>query len=475
VESGDTVVPENALLAGLCKVSRQECEHIDCKLIDVADGSSSQAGVQVQMLLREIMAKGPEPLVALRGTRRWIQRYERCALQSDGAVQDALRQDGVYLITGGLGNVGLVLAEHLFRTKQARLVLTTRNELPPRAEWENWLQQSGGDAIARKLRKLLDLEAEGAQILVLSGDIVNPAELCRVRKEAQQRFGEINGLFHLAGKAGKEAVQLISNVTPAESEEHFSAKVEATKALHQVLGIDNLDFVLLFSSNASVLGGMGLATYAAANAALDAFAQALDVPGKTRWISVNWDRWGLDGLSGRSTSSLDAYAMTIPEATEAMEKILLAAPGGQIVVSTGDLNARLRTWITGEKQRHDANPLASDEAVVHSRPELDADYVPPSNEVENKIAAVWRELLGLDLVGRHDNFFDLGGNSLIALKVASRLNKELGVKLPVVMLFEGPTVSALAKLIAGTQDDQPEFDDSEDRGLRRRQMQAAVS
>lgn len=472
VESGDTVLPEKALLAGLCKVSRQEYEHIDCKLIDVADGSSAQAGVQVQMLLREIMAKGSEPVVALRGTRRWVQRYERCVLQPNGAAQEGLRQNGVYLITGGLGNVGLVLAEHLFRTKHARLVLTTRNELPPRVEWKNWLQQRSEDALAGKLSKLLDLEVEGAQILVLSGDIVNPAELGRIRMEARKRFGEINGLFHLAGKAGKGAVQLISNVTPAESEEHFNAKVEATKVLHQVFGADDLDFVLLFSSNASVLGGMGLINYAAANAALDAFGQALDVPGKTRWISVNWDRWGMDGPSDRSKSSLDAYAMTIPEATEALEKILLAAPGGQIVVSTGDLNARLRTWITGEKQTHDANPLASGETAIHSRPELDTDYAPPSDEVENKIAAVWRDLLGLDLVGRHDNFFELGGNSLIALKVASRLNKELGVKLPIVMLFEGPTVSALAKLIAGTQDDQPEFDQSEDRGLRRKQMQA---
>jgi acyl carrier protein len=110
--------------------------------------------------------------------------------------------------------------------------------------------------------------------------------------------------------------------------------------------------------------------------------------------------------------------------------------------------------------------------AVHSRPALDTDYVAPCNEVEDRIAGVWRELLGIDRVGRHDNFFELGGNSLIALKVASRLNKELGIKLPVVLLFEGPTVSALARLIAGTQDDQAAFNESEDRGLRRRQMQA---
>src|SRR5205085_12013110 len=115
--------------------------------------------------------------------------------------------------------------------------------------------------------------------------------------------------------------------------------------------------------------------------------------------------------------------------------------------------------------------LTPEETTIHSRPALDTDYVPPCDEVERKIAGVWKELLGIDLVGRHDNFFELGGNSLIALRVASRLKKELGIKLPVVMLFEGPTVSSLARLIAGTQDEQMIFDESEERGSRRRQMQ----
>jgi acyl carrier protein len=293
-----------------------------------------------------------------------------------------------------------------------------------------------------------------------------------VRTEAQQRFGAIHGIFHLAGKAGREAVQLISSITPADSEEHFSAKLDGTQSLHEVFGPDNPDFVLLFSSNASILGGMGLASYAAANSALDAFAQTADDPGKTRWISVNWDRWGTEQRPGQPASELDAYAMTIQEALEAMEKIILAAPGGQIIVSTGDLSARLRVWLGGERKRDNGQSFAPEETAIHSRPALDTAYVPPCDEVEDKIAGVWKELLGIDLVGRHDNFFELGGNSLIALKVASRLKKELGIKLPVVLLFEGPTVSALAKLIAGAQDTQVTFDESEDRGLKRREMQA---
>jgi phthiocerol/phenolphthiocerol synthesis type-I polyketide synthase E len=473
VESADTALPEKALLAGLCKVVPQECEHIQCTLIDLDHPSPADGGMQAEILLREIMSEKPEPVVALRGNRRWVQQYERCVLHADGQNENVLREGGVYLITGGLGNVGLVLAEHLFRTKRARLVLTTRNELPPRAEWEQWLREYGEDAAGNRIGKLLDLEAEGAQIMVLRADVCDPTQLDHVREEVQLRFGAIHGIFHLAGKAGRDAVQLISSITPAESEEHFSAKLDGTRVLHELVESDNPDFVLLFSSNASILGGMGLASYAAANSSLDAFAQGPGIPGKTRWISVNWDRWGTERQAVQSGSELDGYAMTIQEAIEALEKIILAAPGGQIVVSTGDLSTRLRVWIRSERQSDGNQLLASEETAVHSRPALDTDYVPPCDEVEDKIASIWRELLGIDRVGRHDNFFELGGNSLIALKVASRLNKELGIKLPIVLLFEGPSVSALAKLIAGIQDEQMTFSESENRGLRRRQRQAS--
>ncbi len=465
VESADIIVPWKATLAGLCKVVPQENEYIQCKLIDV------DSCVPIENLLREIMSTTPEPVVALRGRRRWLQQYEQCALQPDAPVKGALREDGVYLITGGLGNVGLVLAEHLFRTKRARLILTTRNEFPPRSEWERWLEECGPTATAKKIRKLCELESEGAQILLQRASVLDPTQLHRVKMEAQRTFGPLNGIFHLAGKAGKDAVQLITSITPADCEDHFSAKLNGTSALHEVFGSDNLDFVLLFSSQASILGGMGLASYAAANSALDAFAQAMQAHQQTRWISVNWDRWGTESDSSPSPSELDTYAMTVTEALETLEKIISAAPEGQLVVSTGDLSARLRTWLSGAQEG--SGLATSDETAVHSRPALDTDFVPPCNEVEDKIAGIWRELLGLDRVGRHDNFFELGGNSLIALKAASRLNKELGIKLPVVLLFEAPTISALARLMSGNQDEQTTLSESEERGLRRRQVQAS--
>jgi acyl transferase domain-containing protein/acyl carrier protein len=449
IESTDKIVLENALLTGLSKVIPQEFENVRCRLVDLAVDRSSRPDMQglTENLLREILSEAPEPVVALRGNRRWLQRFERTALHVDNNSGCGLREEGVYLVAGGLGNVGLILAEHLFRTKRARLVITTRNALPPQAERESWLRECGEDSVAQKIRKVRELEAEGAQIAVVQADVSDPAQLFAVRMEAQQRFGAIHGIFHLAGKTGKDAVQLIATVSPDDSDAHFRAKLDGARNLREIFEPDNPDFVLLFSSNASILGGMGLTSYAAANSALDAMVQVTSGPGKTRWLSVNWDRWGVDPVSSRSISGLDAYAMTIPEGLEALDKIIASSPGGQTIVSTGDLNARLRVWIAGERQKNEGDALAREETATHSRPVLETEYVPPCDQVEDKIAGVWRDLLGIDLVGRHDNFFELGGNSLIALKVASRLTKELGIKLPVVSLFEGPTVSALAKLV----------------------------
>ena len=105
---------------------------------------------------------------------------------------------------------------------------------------------------------------------------------------------------------------------------------------------------------------------------------------------------------------------------------------------------------------------------LHPRPVLSTVYAPPDSELEHTIVNVWQELLGIENLGIHDNFFDLGGNSLIGLKVIGRLKKELGITLSVVTLFEGPTVSALAKTIS-ENGNQPTYEKSRSRGDRRRE------
>jgi acyl carrier protein len=197
------------------------------------------------------------------------------------------------------------------------------------------------------------------------------------------------------------------------------------------------------------------------------------MPGIT-WISANWDGW-LTGAGERLAAfetSLDQYAMTPQESIQAFGRVVCGAPAGQIVVSTGDLPGRLSMWIRRDGATRAAHDTADDAAAaLHPRPTLGTTYAPPTDEVEQIVVTIWQDLLGIEQLGIHDNFFELGGNSLIGLKVISRLKRELNADIPVVALFEGPTVSALAKVIGRNQNEKPVFEQGRSRGERRRERQ----
>jgi acyl carrier protein len=179
-----------------------------------------------------------------------------------------------------------------------------------------------------------------------------------------------------------------------------------------------------------VLGGLGFAAYAAANAYLDAVAEREDVVNATRWTSIAWDAWLSTTAGVPSAAELEAIA---PAAGAAMfSRILAAAAGPRVLVSCTDLAERLA-------RAAPALPRAQAEAAPGSARGAMARVC-----TEDVIAATWRELLGVEAVARDDDFYDLGGNSLLATQVASRLRRAFGIDLPVRVLFEETTVAGLA-------------------------------
>jgi len=326
------------------------------------------------------------------------------------------------------------------------------------------------------IRRIRKLEEFGVEVTVKRAEVSKEEEMREVIEETYKRYGELNGVIYAAGFAGLEALKLIPEVDEAEFERHFQAKVYGLYALEKALKGCDLDFCLLISSNASILGGLGSLCYSAANTFMDAFAQSYNKRNNGRWISANWDGWLLedaDKLNASYQTSLDQYAMTPDESVEAFRQIVTSAPPGQIIVSTGDLNSRLDLWVKGNAQQSAAGAINGDPDKHHPRPGLKTAFVPPSNETEEIIIKAWQDLLGIDKLGIHDNFFDLGGNSLIGLKVIGRLKKDLNVELAIVALFESPTVSALAKTINQGSNASSTVTHSQSRGARRREKQAA--
>jgi len=375
-------------------------------------------------------------------------------IQSSGISR--LRQNGVYLITGGLGGIGLEMAEHLAKTLRPKLILIGRSAVPAREEWDTLLR-CGDEKISPKIGKLQSLEALGAELLIMSADVGSPGDMERVVASARARFGSLNGVIHCAGVADYGGI--IQRRTRQSIEEILSPKLDGTLIIDALLKNEKLDFFVLFSSLSSILyqAKFGQVGYAAGNEFLDAFAQQSSL--KERFVvAVNWCDWREVGMSVEAVKrwaksqgtvydpTLHSDSLSLSEAMDVFDRIV-ACPFSRVAVSPRDLLSALKN----DQPAFGPALRASLYRPKHARPDLATGYQAPTNQVEKMLIDIWQELLGLDKVGIHDDFFDLGGHSLLGTQVLSRVRERSQVSLPLRSLFEARTVSHMAAAIVEKQ------------------------
>jgi acyl transferase domain-containing protein len=341
ITDAEVAYPDKATLLGPCKVIPQEYPHITCHCIDIVAPAAPDAPPPrlIEQLLAEIAADTPDRVIAYRGGQRWVQTFEPVRLDDGVKPSRAIRDQGVYLITGGLGNVGLLLAKQLAQTA-ARLTLIGRSGLPPRDEWARWLEtHEPRENLSHKMRSVLELEALGAEVLVIAADVADTDQMRAALAQSDARFGALHGVIHAAGiTSGASIFQPISAIRRDESEAQFRPKAYGLYVLAELLRDRALDFCLLISSNATILGGLGLIAYSAANLFMDAFAAQQSKLGAVSWISSNWDGWPAradDRLQTVVSTSLDQYAMTPKAASDAFSRIVTRATVAQVAVSSG--------------------------------------------------------------------------------------------------------------------------------------------
>ncbi|HEX8139749.1 MAG TPA: SDR family oxidoreductase [Pyrinomonadaceae bacterium] len=469
VESQDVLCPEKTTILGACTVIPQEFANLTCRTIDlvVSESDADTLSLQTDQIIAEMAARTGDVTVAYRGSHRWVQSFEPMRLDGETEPIRPLRERGVYLITGGMGGVGLLVAEYLARTVQARLILTSRTAYPKGSERDEWLATHGEeDGVSQKIRQLRMLEELGASVEVVSADVADEGQMRSLIAQIYHQYGELNGVLHAAGiTSGPSLYVPVTEIGPAEADLQFQPKVYGVYVLEKVLQGRDLDFCLLFSSNAAVLGGMGLVAYSAANHFMDAFACHQSRRGRTSWISANWDPWPEETKKYEGVrTSVDKYAMTPEESMEAFRRVACISPDGQVVVATGAFQARLDQWVK-------SNPLQSAAATTsspapfsaHPRLNLQIDYVAPRNESERLIADIWQQVLGVQQVGIDDNFFDLGGHSLLMIQVQSKLREALHKEISMVDLFKYPSVGALAEYLNQTNGHKSQTEPEQER------------
>lgn len=450
VTGEEKISPGRATLLGACRVIPQEFPGIGCQNIDIVPPQSSvETDRAVERLMLELLARTKDVVIAYRGNHRWVQTYEAVRVAEPTGAKSQLRENGIYLITGGLDRIGLMCAEYLARKVKARLILVGQLAFPAREEWEGWLTMHGPqDEISLKIERLKTIEARGAKVMVVSADVASEEQMNEVVRHANARFGLLNGVIHSATGIGDElSSQDLLEIGSSDIELHFRPKGRGLRVLETVLQQQQIDFLLLESSLSVVLGGIGMAAYAAANAYMDAFTQRHNQTSTVPWIAVNWDHCEFASQPGEKAARANTYEFSLtPEEGEAvLERVLSADAPREVVVSTGDIQARLSQWV--EREWHQQGFVKIDTTKTHQRPASLNDYVAPRDSVERHLVEIWETLIGVTPIGLHDKFFDLGGDSLLAVQLVHQIEKVFGKKLPVKALFQAPTIDQLAEAL----------------------------
>jgi acyl transferase domain-containing protein/thioesterase domain-containing protein len=432
VESGDRVHPAVAAARALTRVLAQELRGTRWRALDLAPMTDpARAAKAVQAELAEL-TRAPDSdsgaEVAWRSGLRWQRDLAPWPVTAD-AEQSSVTEPRWGVVSGGLGDVGLVVSEHLARQGMS-VVITSR-----RAVTDVSLARTALDA----------LTAQGLDIRTRVLDAADAAGWHDLLTELGEQ-APVEIVVHAAGAAATTQATPLRDTDPEQIARHLRGKVGGAEALGTA--VDRLPasrrpaLVLLMSSAATLLGGIGTGPYAAANAALDALAtERAGRDEDTHWLSVIWDGWRA-GPGGAQRDVALREALDAADGTHALDLLLR-------LHHTGSAPAVVAVSRTNLDERRTAAAFTQPTA---SAPDEGGE--PITDPVAQRVAALWSELFATPVRSPEADFFALGGHSLLATGMIASLTAEFGVRLRLADLLAAPTVAGLATLLQ-TRDATP--------------------
>lgn len=432
-------VPVRAMLAGLLKGISIELESCATKYIDV---DRYQGDLGAFMATAWVEGETPKPThLVVRGSAAWSRSWKEITITGSGAECNIDRGNariecdgGVYLVTGGTGGLGIEMAIRLAERGARKIVLVGRESANliecPDGTWAS-CDEKRSSRIDRIGVAIQTMRAEGADVEVVSCDIRDKDALARLFRSGS--LENLRGIVHAAGVPGGALVQ-------ASGQEEYgrvmAAKVLGTLNLFNAVrdseNSGSVQWIVQFASLACITGGgPGQAIYAAANSYMAAIGETYtDLPVKTIfWDEWKWDAWlaadvkVADSIVGRRLSEIRRrMGLSFDEGWAAMVTAL-ELEARNIVVSTRPL----QQLIDASSRMTLSRLLKNSFEQVSSRREMLSNV--SSIDLDNTVLAVLRSILGVSSLGLDDDFFDMGGNSLLAIQVAADLSDSYGIDL----------------------------------------------
>ncbi|MEU6269311.1 SDR family NAD(P)-dependent oxidoreductase [Saccharopolyspora shandongensis] len=419
----ESAEPAQGAIRVLPRVLAQELRGLRWRTVDLPAGSDDAAAILSELAdLSTSESSGVE--LAVRGDSRW----QRTVVPwRPNRPEPTPRSEAIALITGGLGDVGLTTAEHLAR-QGYRVVLTSRSGLPTQPE--------PGSTAEQRLAAVRRLVETGAEVEVRTLDAADlPGATALLQELAGQ--GRLDVVIHAAGVVATTAATPLRETTGDHVAAHLAAKAGGALALRTA--IDELPHrlrprtVVLMSSVTTLVGGIGMGAYAAANGFLDALA-ASATDNSTRWVSAVWDGWRVGPLGAERTVVLD-HALDAETGMAALDRLLHGTPPPVVAIAATGLADRMV------------------QAARAERATTPGDLADP---VEQAVAELWTDLFGSPVTSRDADFFLLGGHSLLATRMLAAVRERFGVDMRLRDLLAQPTVAALAARITAAEPAPPE-------------------
>ena len=436
-----TVAPQAAALAALARVIRLENPQLRWRCVD------TDVLPDTHLLWQEISATDAQDLSVYREQVRYHEKLSSLASTVLPTTAHYVpHTDGIYLITGGLGALGLELAQMLTQQGALNLALIVSSNLPQRDEWEDLLSDPHAPRKLRhSVKRVLELEKNGSRVEIISADVADFARMQEVLKDLRADYGRINGVVHAAGRAGdgylhrKERSVFGKVVQP---------KMDGAWHLHQLTLGDPLEFFVMYSSVATVLRSAGQSDYTAANAYLDSlahFRRSLGLCG----VALCWPAWREVGIAFEY-GAVDEEEFFAPintlDAMQLMSRILADEGDLPAVVVVSEINQRAKLEVidalhleldttmrkrlqqAAARRQHTSGGQGQGQVAV-------LVHGAAVDTVLGTLAQVWSRILGVQEMSVDDTFSEFGGNSILTTQLYTELEKIWPGVVDVVDLF----------------------------------------
>ncbi len=425
-----------APLWGMAKTLLLEHPMLFRSIIDV----DMDEQINLEELYRETSGLWEDGEVVYRKNIRYVPRLVPCTVKPKKDIE--INRNGVYLITGGLGSLGLLVAEWLSSFKVKKILLLSRRG----AEQDT----------QRESIKLI--ESRGTKVEIIQADVTNLDQM-RSIKNIHIRGNELSGIFHLAGSYKERLAQ---DMTLDEFENVASVKIQGTWVLSEIFKVCQLDWFVMFSSGASVWGAATGAHYSAANYFLDAYADYGEINNLPA-VSISWGGlWKDSGIIPDNKvdyfGSIGVKDTTPEEGLQQMESILASSERKKVVAPVEwplfleVMNAQRKVALleklsitsdAGENKESSNNLFFDKLSSCQSRSEK---YI----FVLNELKEIFVDILSIsnkDAIDENTGFFDMGMDSLTSIDFRNKIKKVLGIKVTTTALFDYSTLKLLVNYL----------------------------